>query len=76
MISYLAGDESDHLELGIGLMPVLSPGMGDTKVIGTATLGYRYQPREGGTIFRIGFTPLYFFDHFFPWLGISVGTDF
>jgi hypothetical protein len=41
----------------------------------TATIGYRSQPKEGGFLFRIGFTPLFdFSDFILPWIGLSVGT--
>jgi hypothetical protein len=27
-------------------------------IIGTGTLGYRYQPPQGGFVFRVGITPM------------------
>lgn len=58
-----------------------------TLLLFTARIGYRYQKSDGGTLFRIGFTPLYDFYSFNPqnaieyntWLlsaGISVGHTF
>ena len=43
---------------------------------GTATVGYRYQPSDGGFIFRIGFTPLFGPGGFQPFGGISFGYGF
>jgi hypothetical protein len=67
-LNYITGkNSSHHLELGSGITyieiasfslfgystePVRS-------VIPTATLGYRYQPQNGGFVFRISFTPLF-----------------
>jgi len=43
----------------------------------TATIGYRYQPKDGGLIFRIGFTPIFGEDiGFKPWGGLSLGICF
>ena len=72
MINHLSGTNKGHFEAGIGLMPVIlqfqggadspffaSDGDGTiTSIIGTATLGYRYQPPQGGFVFRAGLTPM------------------
>ena len=72
MINHLSGTNKGHFEAGIGLMPVVlkfqggadspfyaSDGDGTiTSIIGTATLGYRYQPPQGGFVFRAGITPM------------------
>jgi len=42
----------------------------------TGVVGYRYQPRDGGVIFGIGFTPLVRTSRFLPWGGASVGYAF
>ena len=71
MLNYLSGKRDSHLELGVGLMPAhfsfegtgtyslfnaASSGSSNA-IIGTATVGYRYQPLDGGFVFRIGLTP-------------------
>jgi len=43
---------------------------------GTATIGYRYQPSDGGFIFRIGFTPIFGPGGFVPFGGLSLGYAF
>ncbi len=43
---------------------------------GTATIGYRYQPYDGGVLFRIAFTPVFGSVGFLPWAGISFGFTF
>jgi hypothetical protein len=70
MVNYLAGEGSNHLELGVGIIPGTVSFTGEetffgsnisgskTVVIGTGTFGYRLQPPEGGFIFRIGLVPL------------------
>jgi len=71
MVNYLSGSGSGHLELGLGVMPMKISLDGHdilfgtdvsnsaTLLIGTATLGYRYQPPDGGFVFRIGLTPFF-----------------
>jgi hypothetical protein len=78
---------SSKLELGAGVMIVnlsasatgsagtLFSGSG-LGVGGTATVGYRYQPSDGGFIFRIGFTPLFGPGGFVPFGGLSLGYAF
>ena len=51
-------------------------GSGGTAVGGTATIGYRYQPSNGGFLFRIGFTPFFAEDGFAASGGISLGFSF
>ena len=71
MVNYLTGPmKSSHLEIGIGLMPLFVSGSigflytpsndtgNRTFLVGTATFGYRYQPKDGGFVFRAGITPL------------------
>lgn len=87
MVNFLTGEGEGHLELGIGPMPSFTSShsediFGSTSqssgksVVGIATLGYRFQPREAGLFFRISFTPLFTFKKFVPWVGISVGGTF
>jgi hypothetical protein len=42
----------------------------------TAFLGYRYQPWDGGFIFRIAVTPIILDGDFYGWAGISFGYGF
>lgn len=83
--NYLSGDGSSQLELGAGVVPInfswglFSEVVKKTTVLGTVTIGYRYQPADGGLVFRIGFTPLFNFDvpqPIQPWGGLSIGFAF
>ncbi len=76
--SYLLG--SNHkVEVGAGIVFV-SGNSEDELAAGafSALIGYRYQPIDGGFIFRIGFTPLVDtdFDFILPWGGLSLGYAF
>lgn len=78
---------SSKLELGAGILFVSlsasasgnagsifsASGIG---IAGTATIGYRYQPSDGGFIFRIGFTPIFGSGIFLPYGGLSFGYGF
>jgi hypothetical protein len=87
-VNHLIGKGASHLELGIGIMPTIVSFSGQeiffgtqvsgssTVVLGTANIGYRLQPNEGGIFFRIGFTPLFTFQKFQPWGGVSLGASF
>ena len=78
---------SSKFELGAGIVIVnisgsasgnageLVSGSG-TGIAGTATIGYRLQPSDGGFIFRIGFTPLIGAGGFLPFGGLSFGFAF
>ena len=81
------GSADDKLELGIG--PVLfyasasGSFIGDTArssgtfLWGTATIGYRHAPHDGGFAFKIGFTPIFGKFGFIPYLpGIGAGAEF
>ena len=82
MVNFLTNPQSKHhLELGGGFLLV----SGETSdwasnvdddfstVIGTATVGYRYQRPGRGFVFRAGFTPLFDTSEFLPWAGVSFG---
>ncbi len=69
MANFLIGEEQHFLEIGLGAV-VLSTtdlardfGVAEgedvvlSHVVGTGTLGYRYQRPEGGLVFRAGLTP-------------------
>jgi len=88
MVNYLTKGESGHLELGVGIMPstvtlqgreILFGSAVDGKksvLLGTATIGYRWQPFDGGTLFRIGLTPLFTRQKIMMTGGVSVGYTF
>lgn len=84
--NYLAGGANHNLEMGIG--PLFAAGSVDDVETGsdagissglagvTSTFGYRYQPADGGFVFRAGLVPFYSADEFQLWAGISVGMAF
>ena len=83
MLNYFVG-EKHKLELGAGIV-YSSFDKGDlfkfeaegkSGVVGTATIGYRYQKPEGGFLWRIGFTPFFSNEVFVPSGGISLGYSF
>ncbi|MGB3850438.1 MAG: hypothetical protein WA958_10765 [Tunicatimonas sp.] len=86
MANYLVGDGNSRLELGGGLLVggVNADATIDNEAIDdvaggaafTANVGYRLQPRDGGFLFRIGFTPVISSAGFLPWAGISFGATF
>jgi hypothetical protein len=88
IVSYLTGDGSSHFELGIGLVPATISvgdqsgffGTGEkasaTIVLGTATIGYRIQPPDGGFLLRLCLTPLMNSDRAIMYGGVSVGVGF
>ncbi len=70
----LIGKEKHFLETGVSLLYII-PG---------ARIGYRYQPTEGGFLFRAAFTPFYVpgggisegLGGITPWAGVSFGYTF
>ncbi len=87
MANYLVGDGNSRLELGAGLVVAGASGSGtvDNEQLDefrgggvgfTSTVGYRLQPRDGGFLFRIGFTPIIAPGTFIPWFGLSFGASF
>lgn len=87
MANYLGiGNDRHHLELGAGLLLVYASAATSSAgsiasgsafgVGGTATVGYRYQPRDGGFLFRAGFTPWFGAGGFQAWGGMSLGGAF
>lgn len=91
MFSYLGiGSPNHKLELGAGVV-LMSFSAGASTfsatanasgfvVAGTATVGYRYVPVDGGINFKAGFTPLVLqtagTTYFMPWAGLSIGYGF
>jgi len=87
LINYLVGNSTNHLELGLGMVVgSISDkdkffGRSDYSSkyhlgIGTATIGYRMEPKNGGFMFRIAFTPFFTFKDAWPFGGISFGYAF
>lgn len=84
-INYLYGQHSHLLELGAGTTFLNSKGDNKGKTwefdkitgfIGTATIGYRYQPANSGLNYRIAFVPIIYDQGILPIGGISVGYTF
>lgn len=85
-INYLYGEHAHKLELGAGTTFLNSTGtnVGNSKwefdrvtgFIGTATIGYRYQPDHKGFNFRIAFVPILYDEGLIPAGGISFGYTF
>jgi len=74
-IIYLIGNGNSRLELGGGVN-YLNEKDGDSIWGPSFIIGYRYQPTNGGFVFRIGFTPTYVTDHIMPMGGVSFGYNF
>jgi len=75
--SYLLGI-NHKLELGIGYAIITGQASGNNLSNGAfaGLIGYRYQPIDGGFIFRIGFTPLFGAKKMESWGGLSLGYAF
>jgi hypothetical protein len=79
-INYFIGKNGHHFETGVG---VAFDYLNNDYVI-PLRVGYRYQKKQGGLFFKIGFTPLiiedfYFSDSrftLFPWGGLGIGLTF
>jgi hypothetical protein len=78
---------SHHLDLGLGPVLVVASGSNSstsgagaafsgTGVGGTAIIGYRYAPLQGGFMFRAAFTPIFGTGGFQPWGGLAFGYVF
>jgi hypothetical protein len=89
LVNYLKGKEGHYFEMGVGanyLVADYKNGGGVTESpeiakwegwSGNMSLGYRYQPIDGGFLFRAGITPMFRKDEFRPfWPQISVGYAF
>jgi hypothetical protein len=88
-VNYLFGKRSHFLEIGAGATYLTSNGTyGDplanigTKlltgatVLPTSTLGYRYQPVNGGINIRASFNPILYTGALVPYFGASAGYTF
>jgi hypothetical protein len=72
---------SSKLEIGAGIVYVdltrkLGPFVAGNSIGYTAILGYRYQPADGGFLFRIAVTPFILSNKTEPWGGITFGYGF
>jgi hypothetical protein len=84
LLNHLAGRGNHRVEIGFGALGLYAnseiDGYFDVKgfaVQMTATLGYRYQPAQGGFNFRAGLTPFIPFSRSTSlWVGISFGYGF
>jgi hypothetical protein len=84
-INYLLGKGNSLIELGGGTTFLNSHGNSNGKTfifdritgfIGTATIGYRYQPQERGINLRIGFVPIFCDEGIIAAGGVSIGYTF
>ena len=88
-MSYLTGEGNSHFELGAGAIMYSASVEGnwlwgtsnagahtESGVLGTATIGYRYQPTRSGLLFKIGFTPIFSDRGLLPFGGLSLGVAF
>jgi hypothetical protein len=88
-LNYLVGGRSSFFEAGAGATymylsnPYLAnplighnPQVNNSTVVGTTTIGYRYQPFNGGLNLRISFDPMLLEGTLIPDFGLSVGYTF
>jgi len=81
MVEVLTG-KRNYFEIGVGILFDMyfdpsgyDPAYGKTLVKGVMTIGYRYQPPNGSSVFKVGWTPVFFtqFDALLFKFGISYG---
>jgi len=84
-INYLLGHDSKFLELGAGGTFLKTKGNPEdsffifdkvTGVVGTITIGYRYQPSQPGFSFRAALNPIIYNQGLIPAAGVSLGYSF
>ncbi len=80
-LNYLSGKNGRHfLELGAGVTPVYYNGGSRRSIFahtfGHINIGYRFQPRNSGFLFRLSATPMFSDHQFIPFGGISFGYKF
>ncbi|MCL6259656.1 hypothetical protein M3O96_11175 [Aquiflexum sp. TKW24L] len=89
MVNYLLGKNGHYFEVGAGANYMVADyrngggNIGSLEIAqwegwsGNMSLGYRYQPVDGGFLFRAGITPMFIKDEFIPfWPQISIGYAF
>lgn len=69
MANYLPGIGAHRAEVGLGLL------VGPSSAMGTGILGYRYQPENGGLVFRASLIPSLRSPDLL-WAGVSFGVAF
>ena len=77
-VNHLLGKDGKYFEIGLGATYVggTTDNFDDFEddLIGTMTFAYRRQPVDGGFNFRVGVTPLFDENTFWPfWFGLSLG---
>ena len=85
-LNYLIGEHSSMIEVGVGTTFLNSKGtnVGNSKwqfdnitgFVGTASIGYRYQPEHKGINFRIAFVPILYDEGVIPAGAVSIGYTF
>jgi hypothetical protein len=88
-LNYLAGGRSHFFEAGAGATylylsdtyfgnPLIghNPKLTNSTVLPTTTIGYRYQPFNGGLNLRVSFNPMLLEGTFIPYFGASAGYTF
>ena len=82
MGNYLSPKFPHHFEAGGGVVyfvdhpkAFVGNDKGD-RFMAAFTIGYRYQQRAGGFLFRIGFTPLFFAENMIPSVSVGLGGSF
>jgi hypothetical protein len=75
MLELGAGAVITHASAGVEIGGSKSEGAATT-AWGTAIVGYRYQPEDGGFMFRVGASPLISDDGVFTWPHLSLGGAF
>jgi hypothetical protein len=88
LLNYLAGRHNHYFEIGAGVFVLNMHADGreiffgteinaqKTMALGAAVIGYRYQPANGGFLFRIGLTPLFHSGESIIMGGLSLGVAF
>lgn len=81
-ITWLIGkDQKNYFEVGGGATFVSAGADYDSELFSTTfghlNLGYRYQPKESGILFRATINPIFGKDFFWPYYGgVSIGYKF
>ena len=81
VVSYYFGTPSHKVQLGLGAVyrrrEEDENGGASTYVLGTAVVGYRYLPEDGGINLGVAFTPMLGPDKkFTPWFGVTIGLGY
>jgi hypothetical protein len=75
LVNYFQGEGNNKVEFGVGLEYANDSDYRHT-IIAVGTVGYRYQPKDGGFHFRIVVVPIIGFGKFSVIFGISTGFYF